>query len=378
MSPIQRASQPLAAEELWFEGFDGVKWAVPKFAKGEVNRAGIFVAKHFANADPYLEEFYDAMQVVNNWRSSHSYPLHAVKQILNNRAKTIDPRALVAHRLKRFPSIALKLARFPQMSLTQMQDIGGCRAVMPTTLTARKLLDGYRNSFSRSAIDYREYDYISSPKPDGYRSVHLALKYRSKAPARGVYDGLRIEIQIRTEVQHCWATAVEVASTFTGQALKSNVGEEDWKRFFALAGCAFATLLERSAAVAGTPSNNNKLSEELKYLAVKLNVYGVLNGFGQAANAVVQRAKDAHWFLIVTDSKTVQVNIKGYSYAQEEEAYPEYLLLEEQNLGQDNIQTALVSVDSVADLQTAYPNYYFDSIVFVALLSQLKLIPKLN
>ena len=36
----------------------------------------------------------------------------------------------VAQRLKRVPAIMLKLVRFPNMDLSRMQYVGGCRAVL--------------------------------------------------------------------------------------------------------------------------------------------------------------------------------------------------------------------------------------------------------
>jgi hypothetical protein len=43
---------------------------------------------------------------------------------LLNRARQVDEKALVAQRLKRFPSIYKKLGDNPNMKLSQMQDIG--------------------------------------------------------------------------------------------------------------------------------------------------------------------------------------------------------------------------------------------------------------
>jgi len=40
-----------------------------------------------------------------------------------------------------------------------------------------------------------------------------------------------IEIQIRSKLQHIWATAVETVGFFTGQAIKSNEGEKEWNDF---------------------------------------------------------------------------------------------------------------------------------------------------
>jgi ppGpp synthetase/RelA/SpoT-type nucleotidyltranferase len=75
-----------------------------------------------------------------------------------------------------------------------------------------------------------EKDYIQSSRDaDGYRSLHLIYKYRNiKNPS---YDGLRIELQIRTKLQHIWATAVETMGTLLGQALKYRQGEEAWQDF---------------------------------------------------------------------------------------------------------------------------------------------------
>ncbi|HKX17736.1 MAG TPA: (p)ppGpp synthetase, partial [bacterium] len=75
------------------------------------------------------ERFEAALEVINNWRSSHSYPLQALKMTLKLRAKRIDSNAIVAQRLKRLSSIATKLRRNKHMALSQMQDLGGCRAV---------------------------------------------------------------------------------------------------------------------------------------------------------------------------------------------------------------------------------------------------------
>ena len=67
-------------------------------------------------------------------------------------------------------------------------------------------------------------DYIDNPKVDGYRGYHLIGAFPDK-------DGDRrlIEIQVRTSIQHDWATALEIVDLFTGQALKSNQGKK-WKK----------------------------------------------------------------------------------------------------------------------------------------------------
>jgi len=60
-------------------------------------------------------------------------------------------------------------------------------------------------------------------------------------------------MQIRSQLQHAWATAVETVGTFLQQALKSSQGDEGWQRFFALMGNAMA-MRERRPPVPNTPT----------------------------------------------------------------------------------------------------------------------------
>ncbi len=45
---------------------------------------------------------------------------------------------------------------------------------------------------------------------------------------------LLIELQLRTRLQHEWATAVETMGTFLQSSLKSSQGPEEWLDFFSL------------------------------------------------------------------------------------------------------------------------------------------------
>jgi ppGpp synthetase/RelA/SpoT-type nucleotidyltranferase len=139
--------------------------------------------------------------------------------------------ALVAQRLKRTPSIIAKLKRFESMDLARMHDIGGLRAVLGNVENVRRLQEEYKKTTFKHKL-VREDDYIAQPKEDGYRSVHLVFQYKNdRAPD---YDGLRLELQIRTKLQHAWATAVETMSTFLGKAMKAGQGDRPWLHFFAI------------------------------------------------------------------------------------------------------------------------------------------------
>jgi hypothetical protein len=105
-------------------------WAYPEYARQEFNGAARMLVPLYIIADtPHYvlgnhistEELSRLFRRIDNWRSSHSYPLNIFQAGLRTRAKQVDGRAVVAQRLKRFPSILAKLKRFPDMRLTSDQ-----------------------------------------------------------------------------------------------------------------------------------------------------------------------------------------------------------------------------------------------------------------
>lgn len=308
-----------------------------------------------------------ALGIINNWRSSHAFPLNALHVTLRGRAQKIDPGALTAQRLKRLSSIEGKLRRFPEMKLSQMQDLGGCRAVLKDIAAVEQLIAAYKKGLAKNPRSRHEFvhakDYITEPKADGYRSYHVIYRYRTRARKHRAYDGLKIEIQIRSKLQHAWATAVEIISTFTGQALKSNIGDDCWKRFFKLMSSDMA-MREKKPLVPDTPASKESLVAELRELVDKLRVHTVLTGWGTGVNIMTEKLKAAHSYLLILDSKQKRIRVQGFEKGQLPLAQQHYLEMEKANAHKPEIQTVLVSVDSVAALRRAYPNYYLDAIAF--------------
>src|ERR1700690_3451494 len=104
-------------------------WTKPQFSRSQVDDAG----KVLTSASQDYLKMFDAQAVINNWRSSHAFPLNTFQNGLRQRAKLVDSNSLVAQRIKRLSSIEAKLRRFSNMKLSQMQDIGGCRAIVATS-----------------------------------------------------------------------------------------------------------------------------------------------------------------------------------------------------------------------------------------------------
>lgn len=332
-------------------------WTVPLHKKAQVDRAGRVFAD--GNAGPELLD--QALDVINNWRSSHSFPLNTFQVTLRRNARAVDPKALVAQRIKRLSSIHHKLSRFQSMQLSQMQDIGGCRAVLKDVQRVKALGAAYRGS-SIKHILAREYDYIKNPKPSGYRSLHLVYRYQSDK--KTTYNGLQIEMQVRSQLQHAWATAVETVGTFLQQALKSSQGQDEWLRFFSLMGSALA-LREGTPLVPGTPSNQKELVRELKSIARTLQVQHKLESYGRAVQTLQGGSGTAHYYLLALEPTAGTVTVTGFDKSQLEQATQYYVDVEKSLSGKPGAEAVLVSVESIDSLRRAYPNYFLDTRKFI-------------
>lgn len=342
----------------------------PLYTRGQVNRAGdILRAAWAVTEDPATaagvnpDDFFWAYEVLGNWRACHNYPINTFQATLRNRLKSVDRKATVAQRLKRLPSIIGKLVRFPHMELARMQDIGGLRAIVESVAKVRNLEKIYLESKFQHQLVTPHKDYIEHPKPDGYRGIHLVYRYRNELePA---YDGLQLELQLRTRLQHAWATAVETMGTFLGQALKSGQGEGQWRAFFAISGAAIA-LLEKCPPVPGY----ERLSEAQTFAQVaeaeaNLRVLEKLRGFSVAADQIKKGKGQGAYHLIVLDSSNKSVVLTPYSTARLEEANAAYSKVEKRTQAGEPIEAVLVAAGPVDALKKAYPNYFLDTHEFI-------------
>lgn len=350
-------------------------WTEPQFNRERVNAAGRALVAFDIRSDVPDEQLFnayaEAIPVVNNWRSSHSYPLNTFQVTLRNYARKVDVNCIVAQRTKRLSSIEAKLRRHQTMKLSQMQDLGGCRAIVKSVKEVRELQAQYKSSGIKHVLASVD-DYISAPKNSGYRGVHLVYRYLSDKPKKKIYNGLKIEIQLRSQFQHAWATAVETVGMFVQQALKSSLGEPDWLRFFSLMGTAIANR-ERTQYVPNTPTQADDLLIELKHYADALNVKSRLNAFGSALRTLGTGQPGlelAHFYLLELDPTANELTITGFRVSELQEASERYSEAEKKVAEKPGTDAVLVSVDSLNALERAYPNYFADTGIFLQLLDQ--------
>jgi ppGpp synthetase/RelA/SpoT-type nucleotidyltranferase len=345
-------------------------WPKPKgYSKSKVDWAGRVLSSETPITDKEKEL---ALDILDNWRAIHRYPLHIFKKRLKRVAEKVNKDTFVAQRLKRLPSIISKLQRryngeSAKMKLSRMQDIAGCRAVMPNLELAKKL---YNKEYIRGNIKHKkvnEKDYINIPKEDGYRSIHLVYRYKSDKNGKQVYNGLLVEIQIRTKLQHLWATAIETVDLFTKQAIKSNEGKKEWSDFFRLVSSAFA-INEGTALVPNTPRNPKELYKQIAQKENELKVRQIMSNWAKAIRIFEREIKEKphlQYFLLELDTSGERLNITGYTKDEEQNALEEYARIEKVNQEKKECDVVLVGVDATQDLRKAYPNYFADTREFL-------------
>lgn len=142
------------------------------------------------------------------FRALHQKPLVSANNGLRSMVRSEGCKVEVSQRLKRAPTIYDKLIREPTLQLANMQDIGGCRAVLSSIDEVRRV----EARLKKNRAPRRVNDYITKPRSSGYRGVHVVVDYH----------GRQIEVQLRTDVMHSWAITVERLSGRLGENLKGD------------------------------------------------------------------------------------------------------------------------------------------------------------
>jgi putative GTP pyrophosphokinase len=337
-----------------------MKSAELEYSKTKIDRAGELLKNRSGNDGDITQ----ALDILSSWRAYHAMPLDTFATVLRKRSQKISAQAVVAQRLKRTPSILHKLSNHRTMRLSAMQDIGGLRVILDTTEDVYKLLDVYKKSKSKHSL-FSFDDYIVTPKKDGYRSIHLVYRL-ARTPS------LFLEIQLRSQLQHVWATGVEVFGTLKSSSFKSGQGSQKWLNFFSLLSSLFALKENRPQL----KSHGKFLRQDLISLVQKeiqdlqvIENLSVYTADYKTISKTTAKGRKGHYSLMLLNSRENTISLETYGASQFEAAAQAYLNLERKHFGDRQINIVLVNTGDIKKLELSYPNYFMDTKVLVQKLS---------
>lgn len=294
--------------------------------------------------------------VVESWRYAHRNVINTFQAIL--RSRTRGTAIVVAQRHKRRSTIFDKLTRFPKMQLGRMDDVAGCRLIFKNV---PELYD-FRERLHKAKFKHKirnntdKYDYINRPKESGYRGIHDVYEYNVRSESGKNYKGLYIELQYRTQVQHAWATAVELVGHLTEHQPKFDRGDEKYYRQLQLASEIFARAWEnRTSSIPFV--TDEELIQEFVDLEEKTHLIQMLRELN-AANSDGDERKNM--ILVFRENGELEM----FSFRDATEAMKSLFAMEKENVRDDIV---LVKGDT-DDVREAFKNYFSDARDFIHLI----------
>ena len=341
-----------------------------KYSRNKINKSGKVLL-----AGPEMGFSYtDANLVVEDWRKLHMIPLQElVEEVTRVLADGGVQAAFSSHRLKRMTSIIAKLRHNPGMGLGGLQDIGGARFVfedIDSLLKAQKIIS--QASFEHFVTDREPYDYVAKPKASGYRSIHFTYKYVSD---NDDFDGLRVELQIRTRLQHDWAMAVETAELISKSSLKASLGDENWLSFFKLSSAVFAQKEGMPVAESFAGYSEKDYCVQYAQLDKDFKFLDQLQALVSAVKISEKHTLRGGFAVLLIQFAEKRVQLRHFQSDNLEDATKYYSEVEK-SIYDQNSAVVLVSVSDMKELQEAYPSYFLNASEFIQALSEFNSICK--
>ncbi|MFU0558971.1 RelA/SpoT domain-containing protein [Gardnerella vaginalis] len=290
------------------------------------------------NGQQNSEEYGKQILILDSWRHQHEEPAQIFfKKLVGIINKY--PDAMATYRLKRKESILKKLYRSNgNFELGAMDDIAGCRVIVNSISEVYEVYDEILNLKEAKEIDIKKTkDYIKNPEKSGYRSLHIIVKQTLKQ--ENIDRQYRIELQIRTKLQHYWSTAVEAMSEIDNVEYKDptliskgNTRIQSCLQFFKVISKLFACC----------ENNDDELKEELaNSVQTKDSFKEIIEDLKAARNSVTinmqkNSAKSGEGlYLLELSRETQELTIHSYSMDCVEKAITNYNSKENSNISNE-------------------------------------------
>jgi len=347
-------------------------YPVPPKSKSAVKRAGKAIAQGRETKEDII--------LVDQWRASHGYVINTFQAWLKGLIKRSGIHADFAQRLKRRKTVFDKLRRkrpngeFLISDVTSMHDFAGCRLIFETIedlWSFRKFLrsqDTLRNVQHVLRNESQKYDYINFPKSSGYRGVHEVFRHhprshRISSISSEPWQGLLVEIQLRTRVQHAWATALEISDIIDDQRTKFELQDTLRGDFFSISSELTARRYE-GLCKAHLQLTDKELCERLQEIEIKTDILRNLSTLRQF-EGFDQLRKHNVLNIRVNDESELELQVHN-----RRNANLAIELANELESDLSSVNAVYVRADNPLQLRRAYQNYFNDPIDFVEMIEK--------
>ena len=341
--------------------------------KNQVKKAGRKIRKNEGDLK-------DARTKIQAFRSEHEKPLQHIAKIVSCCSKDT---AQVVTRLKRLDTIIDKLTRksldgkTPNTTcITNMNDIGGCRAIFENIECLHKALIRLRHNIKQLPnIKIKDVDdYIRTPKENdcGYRCIHVIFEYDTGDKS------LRIEAQLRTRAQHLWATTVEIIDLIERTQIKTLSHRPDQEKeqnqiyWESLLRFMSEIIAGNEGGIPLDEARRHDIKGKLKYLVKKVKADSKLRSFKLVSEKLNSQtnSKDGYYIVVIGFKDGVIMVLAEHAFEDENTALLIFNNIEQVASSLKDVNALMVATKDISSLSDAYPNYLGDCQAFIEMLNE--------
>ena len=303
-------------------------------SKTQIKKLGERIIETASNSEILEED----LQLLQDYRVSFRDTIAKVFEIVYNSCHSINKKSTVTYRIKRIESIIGKLRRKGNMRLDRMIDIAGCRGILSNDEQVYKVLHILQKNKEININKIQ--DYIENPQPEGYKSLHLYVSLNDE-------EQKSVEIQLRSQEQHNWATLVEISDFVYGTKLKELHEPEDLLTFHRILSLDNEQITKQERAVFFD------ILEKRKYINT-INKTFVQNYIAVREQWINLQRKHQNSFYLIEAELGTTPKINSYSsFNEAEQAY----FTRFQNNSNANIVLTNIPHATYEQISVAYSNY---------------------
>ena len=279
----------------------------------------------------------DELEILQSLRTSYKTTLAEIFEILQQCVKKIDKNGIVTYRVKRIDSIISKLKRMQKTQLPRIEDIAGCRCILSNNKQVYELKALLEQCLT---IKSDRNDYIKVPKDNGYKSLHLVVQTKDK-------KSKVIEVQLRCENDHNWATLVEITDQIYSTKIKEGQNESELSKMLFLLSKGINELDRREISEFITIVKKKEFVDRINEVFVK-NSVEVRKQWSD-----IEKRIDRNFYLISVDKENKSTISSYRSFTEAEKKYFEKF----KEYPDDNIVLTHISDAKFEQISKAYSNY---------------------